>query len=232
MLALALLAVPAVGSTLQKAAPRAPRPGCTPQFAPLDTGASTGGSDLEFWRTEEAGKWGGTGWLGWAWDDATIRAVRMTVRKRPKEFPEEDWVSVEASPKVTFAVRCIPQIRPGKIQSVRMANHELDFDGPLDISLGARHYTVRLESTDPSFVDGTVVLAEGRRTQILYTTGGSADEPHFTVVWAGDVDRDGKLDLIVNLSRKYSWHPYQLLLSTKARGQDLVGEAAVFVTGD
>jgi hypothetical protein len=30
----------------------------------------------------------------------------------------------------------------------------------------------------------------------------------------------------------YSWHPYRLLLSSKAVGTELVGEAAVFETGD
>jgi hypothetical protein len=36
----------------------------------------------------------------------------------------------------------------------------------------------------------------------------------------------------VNLSRKYSLHPYRLLLSSMASGTDLVGDAAVFETGD
>jgi hypothetical protein len=36
----------------------------------------------------------------------------------------------------------------------------------------------------------------------------------------------------VNLDRKYSWHPYRLLLSSKASARQLVGEAAIFETGD
>jgi hypothetical protein len=63
-------------------------------------------------------------------------------------------------------------------------------------------------------------------------TDGFVDEPHFDVPWAGDLDGDGKLDLVVNLSRKYSLHPYRLLLSSMAAVGELVGEAAAFETGD
>jgi hypothetical protein len=66
----------------------------------------------------------------------------------------------------------------------------------------------------------------------LYSADGFADDPHYFVEWAGDLDRDGKLDLVVNLSRKYSLHPYRLLLSSKSKATQLVGEAAVFLTGN
>jgi hypothetical protein len=65
--------------------------------------------------------------------------------------------------------------------------------------------------------DATVVLTHGRETQVLYSTDGFVDEPHFDVPWAGDLDGDRKLDLVVNLSRKYSLHPYRLLLSSVLR---------------
>jgi hypothetical protein len=76
------------------------------------------------------------------------------------------------------------------------------------------------------------VLTEGGRRQVLYSADGFVDEPHFDVVWAGDLDRDGRLDFIVNLHRKYSWHPYRLLLSSMAATGQLVGDAALFETGD
>lgn len=34
----------------------APPPQCKPQFAPLETGTSSGTSELDFWRKEEAGE--------------------------------------------------------------------------------------------------------------------------------------------------------------------------------
>ena len=67
-----------------------------------------------------------------------------------------------------------------------------------------------------TFSDSKVVLSFGTRSQVLYSADGIADDPHYDVVWAGDLDADGKLDLVVNLHQKYSWHPYTLLLSSRA----------------
>lgn len=133
---------------------------------------------------------------------------------------------------MTFAARCVPGLRAGRIQSAGVVNHDLLYQGPLDVSLGQRRYQLRIQATDASFADARVILAHGGRTQVLYSAGGFVDEPHFEIVWAGDLDRDGKLDLVVDLHRKYSWHPYRLLLSTQAAGRQLVGQAGVFETGD
>src|SRR3990170_2598195 len=91
---------------------------CKSQFAPLDTGSSSGASTLQFWRKEEAGEWGGTGWLGWTWDSRRLEPVELIVRDRPKGFPgDDDNVTVESVPEVTFAVRCIPALTAGPIQT-------------------------------------------------------------------------------------------------------------------
>jgi hypothetical protein len=207
---------------------------CKPQFAPLDTGTSSGPSALDFWRRKDAGAWGGGGWLGWTWTSAMVQPVRLVVRNRPKDSPqqEEEEVTVESKPAVTFAVRCVSGVRAGKIHDAGIANHDLHYDGPLNISIGKLRYELRLQAKERSLADASVIMTDGRRTQVLYSADGFADDPHFRVVWAGDLDRDGKLDLVVNLHRKYSYHPYRLLLSTKALGTHLVGAAAVFITAD
>jgi hypothetical protein len=206
---------------------------CERQFAPLETGTSSSDSELEFWRKEDAAAWDGTGWLGWSRGADTLQPVRLVVRDRPKRFPEdEDAVTVESRPEVTWAVRCIPGLRAGTIHNAVVGNHDLHYQGPLDVSLGKRQYQLRLQAKAPSLADAEVILTHGGRTQVLYSADGFADDPHFDIEWAGDLDADGKLDLIVNLSRKYSVHPHRLLLSSKASGTQLVGQAAVFITGD
>jgi hypothetical protein len=207
---------------------------CKPQFAPLETGSSTGASELKFWRKDEAGDWSGTGWLGWNRESETLQPVRLIVRRPPAELADslQDEVSVEGVPKVTFAARCVAGLRAGKIVNADVVNHDLQYDGALELTLGALRYRLFLEAKHPDLADAKVVLAHNNRMQVLYSADGFVDDPHFHIVWAGDLDRDGKLDLVVNLNRKYSWHPYRLLLSTRARGRDLVGNAAVFETGD
>jgi hypothetical protein len=206
---------------------------CKPQLAPLETGTSSGTSTVDFWRKEEAGEWGGAGWVGWSWDDAELRRVELMVRDRPNDFAGDDeYVTVQSRPDVTFAVRCVPPLKPGPIVSAGIANWSLQSDGPLRVDLDSRKFEVSMQSARDDLTDAQIVLiGEGRR-QVLYSADGFVDEPHFDVVWAGDLDRDGRLDLIVNLHRKYSWHPYRLLLSSVAAAGQLVGDAALFETGD
>ena len=206
-----------------------PQTPCAPQFAPLSTGSHSGASTLPFWRKEEAGNWGGSGWLGWTREANALVPVAFVVRDRPGD---SENVSVEKSADVTFAVRCIPGLRAGAIRSTGVVNHELVRNRSLRISLGNRRYGLQLRSRREDLFDAVVTLTEGSRTQVLYSADGFADEPHFDITWAGDLDRDGRLDLIVNLFRKYSWHPYRLLLSSKASANQLVGDAALFETGD
>ena len=114
---------------------------CKAQFAPLTTGTSSGTSTIDFWRKEEAGEWGGAGWLGWSWDGDQLRAVELDVRHRPNDFGgDEEYVTVQSQPDVTFAVRCLPQLRTGPIVSAGIANWSLQSDGPLRVSLGRGEY--------------------------------------------------------------------------------------------
>jgi hypothetical protein len=143
---------------------------CTPQFAPLDTGTSSSASTLPYWRKEQAGDWGGGGWLGWTHDSKALVSVTMVVRDLPKRrTDDDDNVTVEAVPHVTFAVRCLGDIQPGTIRTAGVVNHSLTFDGVLRIPLGARRYEVRLRSRRDDLFDAAVVLSDGRRTQVLYT---------------------------------------------------------------
>ena len=89
-----------------------------------------------------------------------------------------------------------------------------------------------LRGSHEDLTDATVVLTDGDGSQVLYSTNGFVDDPLFEVKWAGDLDGDGLLDLVVLLTRKYSVHPYRLLLSSLAAPDELVGEAASFETLD
>jgi len=72
-------------------------------------------------------------------------------------------------------------------------------------------------------------------TQILFDTekiiesGGkySVDEPLFSLLWAGDKDNDGKIDLLMEMSPKYSYSKKVTFLSTKAKNPNLLGIADI-----
>ena len=157
------------------------------------------------------------GWIGLFVENgsASVRPVTLTTRREPLCDENKPELFVETVPKGAVAVfRGIPGIKPRNV--ARIDVEEL----PAAMHLGQRGYSLRLER------DSDVVLREGKKTQVLYSTGGSADDPHFTIIYAGDLDGDGRLDLLTNFSRKYSVNPMVLWLSSKAKNGEIVGEAA------
>jgi hypothetical protein len=210
----------------------AQRATCTPQFAPLTSGTSVAYTKLPVWRKEEAGAWNGGGWLGWSYESNALLPMQLRVSNLPKRDEDDsEEVTVEAKPRLQLAVRCIPALRAGPIVSADVVNESL-MEKPVRVAIGERHYELRLESKRKDYYDAKVVLTEGGRRQVLYEVDGFADEPVFDIVWAGDLDRDGRLDLVTILSHKYSMHPYRLHLSSMASRTQLVGVAAIFETGD
>lgn len=85
--------------------------------------------------------------------------------------------------------------------------------------------------------DCALVLDHDGRSQVLGRWQGHASAgesqlmlgsdawPHLR--WAGDVDRDGRLDLLIDVTDHYNVSAPTLFLSTQAKPGELVGEAAV-----
>ena len=96
--------------------------------------------------------------------------------------------------------------------------------------LGERLSTIRVASKQPDLCDGVITLTTGGITQTLFDAadpaGVACDDPHFGIHWAGDLDRDGRLDQLVTLSPKYSYFARRLLLSSATRSKALVGDVA------
>ena len=171
----------------------------------------------------DAFAWGGPGWLGWR-DGTTARNSRcgLVVRDRPKDSPnqQEEEVTVESVPAVSLAVRCVAGLRAGKILSAGVTNHDLQHQGPLEITLGKLRYRLHLEAKDPYVADAKVMLAHtaGEHRCCTRLTD-LADEPHFEIIWAGNLGPTGKLDLVVNVHRHYGWHPSPSAPVNKSTGQ-------------
>jgi len=160
---------------------------CRPQFAPLTTGSSNGRTPLKFWRRDEAGAWGGDGWLGWTPDTDALVPVSLTVRDLPKELSDdESEVTVQSSADVTFAMRCI-DVPTLHIRPARVAGGSLQHGIPLHIAIGDLRYEVSLRGSREDLTDAKVMLTHGGRAQVLYSTDGFVDDPLFQVNWAGDL---------------------------------------------
>jgi len=110
------------------------------------------------------------------------------------------------------------------------------------IVLGAAHYRIALRCASTPPVDGQkqerceLSMSRGGTTQKLaafraYEEQGqrefAAEHPP-NVLWAGDLDRDGRLDLLIDTSDHYKVSVISLFLSSRAREGELVGKPVHF----
>jgi hypothetical protein len=163
-----------------------------------------------------------------------VTRVRFVPRK---ESGTTVYRLVTTPPGAALLLSGVPRLSAGAAVTV---SQDIDLGAEkreAEFRVGSRRYMIRLDSKEPNYCDAVIILTQGGRRQKLFdatapaTTNDpalvvSCDEPHFTVHWAGDLDRDGRLDMLVTFSQKYSYHPRQLFLSSGARSGELVAEVA------
>jgi hypothetical protein len=186
-----------------------------------------------------------TTWLGLfireAKSDQRTRESRLEVTRVSfaprKESGTTVYRLVTTPPGAALLLSGVPRLSAGAATTL---SQFIDLGGEkreAEFRLGSRPYRIRLQSKEPNYCDAVIILTQGGRTQKLFDAAEpgatndpallvSCDEPHFTVHWAGDLDRDGRLDMLVTFSQKYSYHPRQLFLSSGARSGELVAEVA------
>lgn len=78
--------------------------------------------------------------------------------------------------------------------------------------------------------DGLYLSSEQITQHITGTFPGEEhSETYMGILWAGDLDRDGKLDLLLNdVADEYGRFSWDLYLSTEASSDQLVGKVATF----
>lgn len=126
----------------------------------------------------------------------------------------------------------VPRVRIGRAETVlRWTESMYRGSESVDLPLRSTAYMVSVTAEDPQACDATVTLSDGERSQVLFTPALDpleCGEPHFDIHWAGDLDGDGRLDLLTTFSMKYSGHPRRLYLSSAAAPGDLVGQVVLF----
>jgi hypothetical protein len=144
-----------------------------------------------------------------------------------------------------FLIRETDAIQTGSFDTSYSGPIRLEINEPFPIKVFSQRRYALLIECDPNasrtvdnFVECPLVLEHEliRQKLTTFTVYVPPDgDPSITseavpqLWWAGDIDRDGKLDLLLDLSNHYNASRPTLFLSSEAGEDELVGEAASLV---
>lgn len=142
-------------------------------------------------------------------------------------------VRIPQSIEPVFLVKNAPALRPGVIKTILAERTSLSVGESISLTLEKQHYQIKFVSTSndakPAPGNAKVQVIREGITQPLFSNL-SRDEGGFAILWVGDLDGDGKLDLYVNAAPHDNVESKRLLLSSKAGNGQLVREVARFDT--
>lgn len=187
----------------------------------------------------------GESWLALVVDDERSALVATSVSVEPVADPVFGDVPGErvAAPGLPgeplVLLRDLPLLRAGDVVTVLAEPKDLARDLPLVMFLNsAEAYKLALDcgplKGDRTRESCALVFARGGRQQVLgqfESTRVASGQRALGVdaapalLWTGDVDRDGRLDLLLDLSDRYDLGATSLFLSTAAGQGELVGRA-------
>ncbi len=142
-------------------------------------------------------------------------------------------ISISLREQPLFLVRGIAPT-PRSIPTVFQGEKNMVAGDLLPIGFSGVNYALRVDGKkmeeEPLPKGSRLVFSSGSKTQELFSLLESGNDPYITVLWVGDIDGDGKPDLLVITSWHYNVSHKVLWLSSLAKPGQLVGLAAVFET--
>lgn len=155
-------------------------------------------------------------------DESTGKKVSVDLPLEPRFLVATEWLSA------------------GPAQTVLEGNYEKALGPMSPVRLKLEHASYELKvigseegekcSDDGLPKNAKLVLASGESEQILYSLDECGNDPSWFLLWAGDLDRDGKLDFFVSVNQHYNVSEKKLFLSSAAGEGQLVEQVAEFVT--
>ncbi len=140
-------------------------------------------------------------------------------------------------------IRGIENVRPGKIETAINKPRKLKVNAPIQFRLrNGRAYELNIvckksASQGHARLDGSLILSSKSKSQKItvfdvYWPEGEkpvlGSEAGASIMWAGDIDKDGKIDLLLNLSKHYNMNAPTLFLSSPVQNDDLVKKVAAY----
>lgn len=157
--------------------------------------------------------------------------------KTGKEISLQDGINAIA------LLRNIPQLQEGPVPSAEIVDRNFGAGEPTTILFNGMPYELVIacdaKLSVEEIADCPLELSGAGKTQQLMiypvfrpgeASQGIASDATPQVLWAGDLDNDGLLDLIVDLTNHYNVSAPTLLLSSQAKESELVHPVAEFRT--
>ena len=143
-------------------------------------------------------------------------------------------VTVQRGANPIFLLKGAAMLRPGSVATISHERKSLGNGTTINLELNRNRYQLKVISQDPEPKDyllqnTKLVLRMGGMSQTLISLT-EHDDAGWFLLWAGDLDRDGRLDLYLDLSNHYNVSRRELLLSSQARKGQLVKGLVRFVT--
>jgi hypothetical protein len=168
-----------------------------------------------------------------------------TVHDDIGDAPDEQTgktVSVDLPFEPVFLVKRARMLREGPVFTVFAEKPDyaktLEKVSPLKLEMATTSYELKVISSQDGEQcsehefprNAQLVLTNGNSKQVLYSLEDCGNDPSWYLLWAGDIDLDGKLDLYVSVSYHYNVSQRKLFLSSQATKGQLVKEVAGFET--
>ena len=185
-------------------------------------------------------------------DDAALVATRVQVRAVRDQLLDEPDQATGREVSSALGDKALMFLRGGNlvagwIESARVTPAERESAAPPRYAIGFHGRNYRITTTcrvsDDSSVeqmqfDCRVMLDDGMQAQRLFDLGGysspgstavlTSDDGNARLIFAGDLDRDGRLDLIFDVSDHYNVSRPTLFLSSQAAAGELVRQVAQY----
>lgn len=188
------------------------------------------------WHGDEVNARSGEQWL--ALVDGELEAVKVRVELVHDPIIDDEGeksgkrVVVSGADEYTVLLR---GLAPTSVERPRRADllaPAVGSGAKAQLILARDAVTIETRRVPGAFAEGSdepvfeIVLSGGGVTQSIGRSSVEEVEP----IWSGDVDGDGKLDLIIDTSDHYNVFAPALFLSTEASDGEIVGQIAAFVT--
>jgi hypothetical protein len=143
-------------------------------------------------------------------------------------------VTVAGMAEPLVVVTGVSALKPGKVITSTVNKKErFDVGEKLKLNVGTKESTLAVSGLKKSAewrIGYKIVLECGGIKQTIYDRKQVADSSFPSLLWAGDLDGDKKIDLIMDTTDNYNVRILTLFLSSKAKPGKLVEQVAAHIS--